>query len=132
MKSASELNVKWVLRGRPKFASFGDFSMVINSTFTLNQVNGVVMEHVEEWDLSRSSLLAKLYFWISRLAYSASENGKDAFGTIIKGIDDKVFELTKSEDSETIYRDPKDPTKESEYNLCGTKENKRCIFQLRH
>jgi hypothetical protein len=110
----NELNIKWVLNGRPKYASFGDFSLVINSTFTLNWISGVVLEHTEEWDLSASPLPAQLYFWVTRLAYSFKENGNDVLGMIIKQIDNKLLEITRNEESETIYRDPKDPTKVSE------------------
>lgn len=108
MQSTSVLNIKWVLRGRPKILG-ADLVLAINDTFTLNQISGQVVEHVQEWDLSGSSPVAQVYFWASRLAYSTVESGKDAVETV-QGVS-KLIQKEKDEDKEKYYRDPTDPTK---------------------
>eukprot|EP00250_Pteridium_aquilinum_P013570 c21426_g1_i2 orf=163-1065(+) len=108
MQSTSVLNIKWVLRGRPKIPG-PDLVLAVNDTFTLNQISGQVVEHVEEWDLSGSSLPAQAYFWASRLAYSTVESGKDA-AEAVQGVS-KLWQKEKNEDKENYFRDPTDPTK---------------------
>lgn len=113
MQSTSVLSIKWVLRGRPRFAVpvlGGDLILAVSGTFTLNQISGQVVEHVEEWDLSGSSPITQAYFWSSRLAYSTVENGKDA-AEAVQGLS-KLLQKGKNEDKENFYRDPLgDPTK---------------------
>ncbi|KAI5067106.1 hypothetical protein GOP47_0017634 [Adiantum capillus-veneris] len=108
MQSTSVLIIKWVLRGKPKIPG-PELVLAINDTFTLNQISGQVVEHVQEWDLSRSSPIAQAYFWASRLAYSSVESGKDA-SEAVQGVS-KLLEKNKDGDKETYYRDPTDPTK---------------------
>lgn len=115
MLSTSVLNVKWVLQGRPSLfpaSLLGDLVIVaVDSTFTMNQISGQVVQHTETWDLSCSSIVGQAYFWSSRLAYVTSEAGKDA-AEAIKSIN-KVFEnKDKDGDSSRIFSDlPTDPTK---------------------
>ena len=113
MQSTSVLNIKWVVRGRPRFptsALGGDLILAINATFTLNQISGQVVEHVEEWDLSGSSVIAQAYFWASRLAYVTVEGGKDATETV-QAVG-KFLKKGKDEDQRNYYPDPSgDPTK---------------------
>jgi hypothetical protein len=82
----------------------------INGTFTLNQISGQIVEHIEEWDLSGSSPLAQAYFWLSRLSYSALESGKDSVDAL-KEVSDKVSDGLRSKENENVYRDPTDPNK---------------------
>lgn len=109
MLSTSVLNIKWVLRGRPKIPAGPDLVLAINDTFTLNQISGQVVEHVQEWDMSGSSPVAQAYFWASRLAYSTVESGRDA-AEAVQGVG-KLLQKDKNEDKENYYRDPTDPTK---------------------
>lgn len=108
MLSTSVLNIKWVLRGRPKIPG-PDLVLAINDTFTLNQISGQVVEHVQEWDLSGSSPVAQAYYWASRLAYSTVESGRDA-AEAVQGVG-KLLQKDRNEDKEKYYRDPTDPTK---------------------
>eukprot|EP00249_Psilotum_nudum_P013069 c24135_g1_i1 orf=990-1871(-) len=112
MQSTGILNIKWVIRGRLKFsASFSsDLILGVNSTFTLNQISGQVIEHVEEWDLAGSPIVEQAYFWVSRFAYSALESGRDA-GEAVKAVR-KLLERGKDNDLSNIFSDPSgDPTK---------------------
>lgn len=114
MLSTSILNIKWTLRGKPKLppASLlgGEVVLSVNSTYTLNQISGQVIEHEDEWDLAGSDPLAQAYFWTSRLAYSAVESGKD-FSEMVKGVT-KIFDKGKDENKSTYYPDPSgDPRK---------------------
>ncbi|CAM6040991.1 unnamed protein product [Sphagnum compactum] len=114
MLSTSMLNIKWTLRGKPRLppASVigGDVILLVDSTFTLNQISGQVIEHEDEWDLSASDLLAQAYFWTSRLAFSTVEAGKDA-AEVVKGIS-KTLNRGKEDDRSSYYPDPSgDPRK---------------------
>lgn len=114
MLSTSMLNIKWTLHGKPRFppASVigGDVILLVDSTFTLNQISGQVIEHEDEWDLSASDLLAQAYFWTSRLAFSTVEAGKDA-AEVVKGIS-KTLNRGKEDDRSSYYPDPSgDPRK---------------------
>ncbi|KAH7387727.1 hypothetical protein KP509_16G038200 [Ceratopteris richardii] len=108
MLSTSVLNIKWVLRGKPKIPG-PDIVLAVNDTFTLNQISGQVVEHLQEWDLSGCSPISQAYFWASRLAYSSVENSKDA-AEAAQGLT-KLFDQKKDEDKEKYYPDPTDPTK---------------------
>lgn len=113
MLSTRVLNIKWVIRGKPKFPApvfGGDLVLAINATYTLNQISGQVVEHVEEWDLSGCSAIAQAFFWASRLAYVIVEQGKDA----IEAMQATSKQLQKGEDDDkpTYFRDPSgDPMK---------------------
>ncbi|CAM6064540.1 unnamed protein product [Sphagnum tenellum] len=114
MLSTSMLNIKWTLRGKPRLppASVigGDVILLVDSTFTLNQISGQVIDHEDEWDLSASDLLAQAYFWTSRLAFSTVEAGKDA-AEVVKGIS-KTLNRGKEDDRSSYYPDPSgDPRK---------------------
>ncbi|MCO5582126.1 hypothetical protein L7F22_036016 [Adiantum nelumboides] len=123
MLSTSELNIKWVLRGKPKIPG-PDLVLAINDTFTLNQISGQVVEHVQEWDLSGSSPIAQAYFWASRLAYLSVEGSKDAT-EVVQGVS-KLLKKDKDGDKETYFRDPTDPTK-----FFQTNENpQRDLYQI--
>ena len=113
MESTSVLTIKWVLRGQPKLAGSGDLVLSIKGTFTLNQISGQVVEHIEDWDLSGSSPLAQVYFWLSRLSYSTLEGGKDSLDAL-KELNDKVSDGLRSNQNENVYRDPTDPNKVSQ------------------
>eukprot|EP01018_Ginkgo_biloba_P025424 Gb_14335 [translate_table: standard] len=111
MLSTSILNIKWTVRGKPKFSSLitgGDVIICINSIFTLNQISGQVIEHKEDWDLSSSSSLGQAYFWASRWLYVTVEVGKDA----AEAANDLKKLFNKEEESPDIFADPSgDPTK---------------------
>lgn len=111
MLSTSVLNIKWTLRGKPKLPVFsigGDVIVRVNSTFTLNQISGQVIEHQESWDLSESSVLAQSYFWMSRRLFATVEGGKDA-SDFIKDLTNRMATENKNVE---IYPDPTgDPTK---------------------
>lgn len=108
MLSTSVLNIKWTLRGKPKFPIFSDLIVKVNSKFTLNQISGQVIEHEELWDLSSSSLIAQSYFWASRRLFATVEAGKDA-SDFIKDLTNRV---TKENKNVEIYPDPSgDPSK---------------------
>ncbi|KAF3776762.1 hypothetical protein EJ110_NYTH44152 [Nymphaea thermarum] len=111
MLSTSVLNIKWTVRGRPKFvlASIGgDLIIRINSVFTLNQISGQVLEHEESWDVSASSIIGQAYFWTSRRLYALTESSKD----IADGITELTSPLSKGKENLEIYPDPTgDPTK---------------------
>ena len=113
MESTSVLKIKWVLRGQPKFAGSGDLVLSINGKFTLNQISGQVVEHIEDWDLSGSSPLAQAYFWLSRLSYSTLESGKDSLDAL-KEFNEKLLEDSRGNQNENVYKDPTDPTKVSQ------------------
>ncbi|KAJ0969139.1 hypothetical protein J5N97_022016 [Dioscorea zingiberensis] len=110
MLSTSILNIKWTLRGKPKFPAFlvGNVIVRVNSQFTLNQISGQVVEHEETWDLSESSPIAQAYFWMSRRFFAAIEASKDSFDAA------KNMQARFSTDKENMdaYPDPSgDPTK---------------------
>lgn len=111
MLSTSVLNIKWTLKGRPK--SFigsigGDIIIKVNSKFTLNQISGQVIEHEESWDLSSSSPLAQVYFWVSRRLFAAKEGGKD----VVDSVKDMSSKVSSSKENVDMYPDPSgDPTK---------------------
>ncbi|KAL6616594.1 hypothetical protein ACP70R_038864 [Stipagrostis hirtigluma subsp. patula] len=113
MQSTSNLTIKWTFRGKPKnpfFATIGGEVIVrVESQFVLNQISGQVVEQVDSWDLSASSLPAQAYFWFSRRVYSTVEGGKDtieAAKSTASGISSK-----KDQNLEP-YPDPSgDPTK---------------------
>jgi hypothetical protein len=81
MQSTSTLTIKWAFRGKPKNPFFttigGDVIVRVDSRFVMNQISGQVLEQIDSWDLSSSSLLAQAYFWLSRRVYSTVESGKD-------------------------------------------------------
>ncbi|XP_002977067.2 uncharacterized protein LOC9638651 [Selaginella moellendorffii] len=111
MVSTSVLRIQWTIQGRPKLAAasfVGDVLVNVTSTFTLNQISGQVLEHREEWDLSGNSPLAQAYFWLSRIAYSTVEAGKDT-SELVQGVS-KVIDKNLGDDS-SIYVDPTDPKK---------------------
>jgi hypothetical protein len=66
MQSTSALTIKWAFRGKPKnpfFATLGGVVIVrVDSQFVMNQISGQVLEKVDSWDLSASSLPAQAYF----------------------------------------------------------------------
>ncbi|XP_039137744.1 uncharacterized protein LOC120275279 [Dioscorea cayenensis subsp. rotundata] len=110
MLSTSVLNIKWTLKGKPKFLGFlaGNLIVRVNSRFTLNQISGQVVEHEETWDLSESSPIAQAYFWISRRFFAAIDASKDSFDAA------KNMQTSFSTDKENMepYPDPStDPTK---------------------
>lgn len=113
MQSTSTLNIKWTFRGKPKNPFFsavgGDLIVRVDSQFVLNQISGQVLEHVESWDLSASSLPAQAYFWLSRRVYSTVEAGKDTIEAA-KGMASRLS--TKKDQNSEAYPDPSgDPTK---------------------
>lgn len=80
----------------------------INSTFTLNQISGQVLEHQEDWDLSASSGLGQAYFWASRWLYVTVEAGKD----VAELVNDMKNRFDKEEERPDIFSDPSgDPSK---------------------
>lgn len=112
MLSTSVLKIEWILRGKPKLFALGVDRVVqkVTSTYTLNQISGQVVEHVEEWDLSGSTPQAKVYFWTTRLAYTAVQAGKDA-GLLVDGLK-KMLDKGDDSDAAFYYQDPSgDPRK---------------------
>lgn len=113
MQSTSNLTIKWAFRGKPKnpfFATIGgDVIVRVESQFVLNQISGQVLEQVDSWDLSASSLPAQTYFWLSRRVYSTVESGKDT----IEAAKSTASGLSTKEDQNLeAYPDPSgDPTK---------------------
>jgi hypothetical protein len=112
MQSTSNLTIKWAFRGKPKnpfFATIGgDVIVRVVSQFVLNQISGQVLEQVDSWDLSASSLPAQAYFWLSRRVYSTVESGKDT----IEAAKSTASGLTKEDQNFKAYPDPSsDPTK---------------------
>lgn len=112
MTTTSDLNIRWRVRGDfqlPAMSSAaGPLSLTVNSKYVLNQISGQVVEQTDEWDLSESSPLAKMYFWTSRAAWSLTEGGKDTS----EFMGDLQKKLTKGMDeSSEIYADPRDPRK---------------------
>ncbi|XP_066307768.1 uncharacterized protein [Miscanthus floridulus] len=112
MQSTSNLTIKWAFRGKPKnpfFATMGGNVIVrVESQFVLNQISGQVLEQVDSWDLSASSLPAQAYFWLSRRVYSTVESGKDT----IEAAKSTASGLTKGDQNFEAYPDPSsDPTK---------------------
>ncbi|KAL4193067.1 hypothetical protein AMTRI_Chr06g175070 [Amborella trichopoda] len=111
MLSTSVLNIKWTIRGKPKFfvSSFGgDLILSVSSVFTLNQISGQVLQHEEVWDLSASSAIAHMYFWISRRLHATIESGKD----VVETVSDITSRFTKEKENLDVYPDPSgDPTK---------------------
>lgn len=111
MSSTSLLNIKWILKGKPKSLVAGiggDVIIKVNSQFTLNQISGQVIEHKESWDLSASSAIAQAYFWSSRRLFSTVEFLKDLTEST-KNLSSRF--QTEKENTE-IYPDPLgDPTK---------------------
>lgn len=112
MLSTSELIIKWTLRGTPKnpvVASIGgDLTLLVDSKFILNQISGQVVEHVESWDLSASSIIAQAYFWFSRRLFSTIEAGKDT----IDAVKSTATNFSTRKENLDIYPDPSgDPTK---------------------
>ncbi|XP_073000337.1 uncharacterized protein [Typha latifolia] len=112
MLSTSELNIKWTLRGRPKNPVFsnigGDLTLRVDSKFILNQISGQVIEHMETWDLSASTVVSQVYFWSSRRFFSAIESGKDT----IDAVKSTTARLSAKKENMEIYPDPSgDPTK---------------------
>lgn len=124
MLSTSELNIKWTLRGKPKLppasALGGELLLAVSSTFTMNQISGQVTLHEDEWDLSASDPPAQAYFWMTRLAFSAVEGGKD-FGQGAQGVTKQWLTKqldNKGGDNNSIYPDPSgDPRKVSPTSL---------------
>ncbi|KAG2602824.1 uncharacterized protein LOC120709022 [Panicum virgatum] len=113
MQSTSNLTIKWAFRGKPKnpfFATIGgDVIVRVESQFVLNQISGQVLEQVDSWDLSASSLPAQTYFWLSRRVYSTVQSGKDT----IEAAKSTASKLSTKEDQNLeAYPDPSgDPTK---------------------
>ncbi|KAJ3678379.1 hypothetical protein LUZ60_002182 [Juncus effusus] len=113
MLSTSELRIKWTLKGKPKNPLIstisGDLILQIDSKFVINQISGQVVEHVESWDLSKSSFVAQSYFWVSRRVFSVKESGKD----VVDGVKSIMSPFEdKDQDNMEIYRDMSgDPTK---------------------
>ncbi|KAM3290062.1 putative protein isoform X2 [Capsicum chacoense] len=110
MLSTSVLNIKWTVKGKPKFilASIGgDLIIKVNSRFSLNQISGQVVEHEEQWDLSGSSIIAQAYFWASRRLFATVEAGKDV-ADFVKDLSSKSAKENKNMD---VYPDPGDPAK---------------------
>ncbi|KAJ7535749.1 hypothetical protein O6H91_12G044500 [Diphasiastrum complanatum] len=113
MLSTSVLNIQWAVSGRAKFPASllcGEVILAVTSTFIMNQISGQVVTHEDQWDLSGSSPMAQAYFWVTRLAYSTVEAGKDA-ADIPRSIS-KLLDSGKDEDKSTFYVDPTgDPRK---------------------
>ncbi|KAF3680384.1 hypothetical protein T459_30265 [Capsicum annuum] len=111
MLSTSVLNIKWTVKGKPKFilASIGgDLIIKVSSRFSLNQISGQVVEHEEQWDLSGSSIIAQAYFWASRRLFATVEAGKDV-ADFVKDLSSKSAKENKNMD---VYPDPYgDPAK---------------------
>ncbi len=66
MLSTSVFNIKWTLHGKLEnllaLVLWGDVILLVDSTFTLNQISGQVIEHEDELDLSTLDPLAQAYF----------------------------------------------------------------------
>jgi hypothetical protein len=66
MLSTSTFNIKWTLHGKlndlPTLVVGGDVILLVDSTFTLNQISGQVIEHEDDLNLSTLDLLAQAYF----------------------------------------------------------------------
>lgn len=111
MLSTSVLNIKWTVKGKPRSilaAIGGDLIIKVDSTFTLNQISGQVIEHEESWDLSASSPIARAYFWASRRLFATKEAGKDAVDSV-KHLSTK---FSPPKENVEMYPDPSgDPTK---------------------
>jgi len=122
MQSTSNLTIKWAFRGKPKnpfFATIGgDVIVRVESQFVLNQISGQVLEQVDSWDLSASSLPAQTYFWLSRRVYSTVQSGKDT----IEAAKSTASKLSTKEDQNLeAYLDPSgDPTKVHQSNCAAT------------
>ncbi|PON55218.1 hypothetical protein TorRG33x02_300410 [Trema orientale] len=109
MLSSSVLSIKWTIRGKPKsfIAGIGGYLVIrITSQFTLNQISGQVIEHEEFWDLSSSSFIAQMYFWISRRTFAATEGAKD-LADLVKNLSSS---FPKEKENLEIYPTG-DPTK---------------------
>jgi hypothetical protein len=52
----------WKLKILPTLIPWGDVILSVDSTFTLNQISGQVIEHEDELDLSTLNPLAQAYF----------------------------------------------------------------------
>lgn len=118
MLSTSVLNIKWMVKGKPKFLAIssigGHLIIMVNSRFTLNQISGQVIEHEELWDLSASSAIGQAYFWTSRQLFAAIESGKD----INDAVKDIASRFSSQKESSDVYPDPSgDPTKASFFTL---------------
>jgi hypothetical protein len=63
MLSTSVFNIKWTLHGKVEnllaLVLWGDVILIVNSTFTLNQISGQGIEH-DELDLSTLDPLAQV------------------------------------------------------------------------
>eukprot|EP00475_Leptophrys_vorax_P042581 TRINITY_DN8022_c0_g1_i1.p1 TRINITY_DN8022_c0_g1~~TRINITY_DN8022_c0_g1_i1.p1 ORF type:complete len:326 (+),score=-1.38 TRINITY_DN8022_c0_g1_i1:99-1076(+) len=112
MKGTSTLEIRWCLEGDFQLPAAsllgGKLCLDVSSTFTLNQISGLVTEHRDQWDLSRCPPPAQVMFAASRLAWSLVQASKDA--------SDGAASLSKSLDSgnnnSNIYPDPSgDPRK---------------------
>jgi hypothetical protein len=66
MLSTSTFNIKWSLRGKlkilPTLVLWGDVILLVDSTFTLNQISGQVIEHEDELDTSTLDPIVEAYF----------------------------------------------------------------------
>jgi hypothetical protein len=66
MLSTSTFNIKWTLHGKlkdlPTLVVRGDVILLVDSTLTLNQISGQVIEHEDELNLSTLDPLAQAYF----------------------------------------------------------------------
>ncbi|CAA7030171.1 unnamed protein product [Microthlaspi erraticum] len=110
MLSTSVLRIRWTVKGKPKSflaAISGDLIIKVKSEFTLNQISGQVIEHVESWDSSSSSPIAEAYFLTSRRLFAASESAKD----LLNVTKDLTASFAARKEDTEIYRDPTDPTK---------------------
>ncbi len=108
MLSTNMFNIKWTLHGKlkilPTLVPWGDVILLVDSTFTLNQINGQVIEHEDELDLSTWNPLAQAYFLKSWLACLIVEAIKD-ITKIMKGVR-KTFNQGKKNDRSSYYLDP--------------------------
>lgn len=64
MLSTSVFNIKWTFHGKVEnllaLVLWGDVILIVNSTFTLNQISGQGIEHEDELDLSTLDPLAQV------------------------------------------------------------------------
>ncbi|OAY71935.1 hypothetical protein ACMD2_24050 [Ananas comosus] len=112
MLSTSELIIKWTLRGKPKNPHWRRLDtsggLQIHLEPDKNQISGQVVEHVESWDLSASSIIVQAYFWFSRRLFSTIEAGKDT----IDAVKSTATNFSTRKENLDIYPDPSgDPTK---------------------
>lgn len=118
MLDKANAQIDWQLTGQMGMAPL-DISLT--SLIEMNLVTGRILSHKESWDLSRVPTPLRLMISASRASWSAKQAGKDTQEGLSK-VADSISSLgSTDEDSNTIYRDPTDPTKffqqnDSNYN----------------